>query len=106
MTTNQTRLQPESNDNDGSVWCAPAREHIYTEAAKEAEERAKAAHHAEWRRSRFSLLGDLPAEFTRNDVMCAFRIKAREHHPDCGGDPAAFRELVALKDVALREARQ
>jgi hypothetical protein len=49
------------------------------------------------------LLG-LGAEFTRDDVMSAFREKAHEHHPDKGGDPAIFRRLVEARDRALRGA--
>ena len=46
------------------------------------------------------LLG-LNAEYTRDDVMRAFREQAQKHHPDKGGDPAIFRRLVEAKDRAL-----
>jgi hypothetical protein len=43
----------------------------------------------------------LNTEYTRDDVMRAFREKAQKHHPDKGGDPAIFRRLVEAKDRAL-----
>jgi hypothetical protein len=46
------------------------------------------------------LLG-LNTEYTRDDVMRAFRKQAQQHHPDRGGDPAVFRRLVEAKDRAL-----
>jgi hypothetical protein len=50
-----------------------------------------------------NLLG-LGVEFTRANVMRAFREKAHEHHPDKGGDPAIFRRLIEARDRALRTA--
>jgi DnaJ-domain-containing protein 1 len=40
-----------------------------------------------------------------NDVRQAFRERARESHPDRGGDARAFRELLAAYETALPAAR-
>jgi hypothetical protein len=80
----------------------------YTEAGKRREDEARAEQARQFRRDRNSgvasehatLLG-LGAEFTRADVMRAFRQQEQEHHPDKGGDPAKFRALVMAKDRAL-----
>ena len=37
----------------------------------------------------------------REDVARAWRSLAARHHPDAGGDPDRFRELVAAKDRLL-----
>jgi hypothetical protein len=47
----------------------------------------------------------LSGQYSRAEVMRAFRRKAQEHHPDKGGDPAMFRRLVAAKELALAGAR-
>ncbi len=54
---------------------------------------------------RIALL-DLPRSFTRGDVILAFRRLAKRLHPDAGGDPAKFRELVAAKDYSLSLAQE
>jgi hypothetical protein len=43
---------------------------------------------------------------TREAVMANFRHLAFQHHPDHGGDPAKFRELVAARDRALKHCRR
>jgi DnaJ-class molecular chaperone len=40
---------------------------------------------------------------SRNEVMSHFRQLAFQHHPDYGGDPAKFRELIAARDRALKK---
>lgn len=45
---------------------------------------------------------DRPA--TRAAIESAFRIRARECHPDAGGDPETWHELVAAKEAALAGA--
>ena len=46
------------------------------------------------------LLGLKPT-CTRADVKRAFRKRARQYHPDTGGDAAKFRELVEAKEHVL-----
>ena len=43
----------------------------------------------------------LTSTATRADVQHAFRQRARQHHPDAGGDAAKFRELVEAKEHLL-----
>jgi curved DNA-binding protein CbpA len=43
---------------------------------------------------------------TREDIMSYFRRLAFQHHPDHGGDPAKFRELVEARDRALKRCRR
>jgi hypothetical protein len=45
----------------------------------------------------------LAGAFTKEKVQAAFRDRARLHHPDGGGDAAAFRCLVEARDRALKE---
>lgn len=40
---------------------------------------------------------------TANELLAAFRAKAKRDHPDCGGDARAFARLVELRDLALQE---
>lgn len=40
-----------------------------------------------------------------DEVRTAFRRAVRAAHPDAGGDPAAFRALVAARDLLLATAR-
>ena len=46
------------------------------------------------------LLG-VPADFTREDIIAAFRRKALRCHPDHGGTEAQFIELVKVRDRLL-----
>lgn len=47
-----------------------------------------------------ALLGVL-ADFTKADVLAAFRRKAKETHPDAGGTAEMFRALVEARDRLL-----
>lgn len=47
-----------------------------------------------------ALLG-VKADFTREDVIAAFRRKAKLAHPDLGGTPELFRALVEARDRLL-----
>ena len=45
---------------------------------------------------------DLPATATPAEIQSAFRRKARQHHPDVGGDPDTFRKLMIARKTLLR----
>jgi hypothetical protein len=47
-----------------------------------------------------ALLG-VPANFTREDIIAAFRRKAKKAHPDVGGTAEQFRNLVIARDRLL-----
>jgi hypothetical protein len=44
-----------------------------------------------------------PVEQT--EVVSAYRRLVRQHHPDLGGDPDAFRSLTVARDLLLADAR-
>ena len=44
---------------------------------------------------------DRQPPLTREDVLIAFKLKAKQHHPDNGGDPDLFRIIVAARDHLL-----
>jgi hypothetical protein len=48
-----------------------------------------------------ALLG-VPADYTKADVLRAFRIKAKTAHPDAGGTSEMFRVLVEARDRLLK----
>jgi hypothetical protein len=52
------------------------------------------------RRDARAVLG-LSAGHSHADVEAAFRRGARQHHPDRGGDPAAFELLVEARRTLL-----
>jgi hypothetical protein len=47
-----------------------------------------------------ALLG-VETDYTKADVLSAFRRKAKEAHPDAGGTAEMFRKLVAARDRLL-----
>jgi hypothetical protein len=47
-----------------------------------------------------ALLG-VPADYTRDDVIAAFRGEAKKAHPDAGGTAEMFRRLVEARDRLL-----
>jgi hypothetical protein len=47
-----------------------------------------------------TLLG-VPSDFTREDVIAAFRCAAKKAHPDVGGSAELFRKLVIARDRLL-----
>jgi hypothetical protein len=47
------------------------------------------------------LLLGLPANYSKADVLAAFRSKAKQAHPDVGGTPEIFRLLVEARDRLL-----
>jgi len=48
----------------------------------------------------WEVLGVQPSA-TEEQVQSAFRNLAREHHPDLGGDPVRFQQLVTARDALL-----
>ena len=55
-------------------------------------------------RSWREILGFKPgAPVAKNDIADAFRRRAQVHHPDKGGDPGKFRDLIAARDRAMAE---
>jgi hypothetical protein len=46
------------------------------------------------------LLG-VPANYTRDDIIAAFRRAAKRAHPDVGGSAELFRKLVEARDRLL-----
>jgi curved DNA-binding protein CbpA len=56
------------------------------------------------RREALRLLG-LQDPVERTEVLSAYRGLVRQHHPDLGGDPDAFRCLTGARDVLLTDAR-
>jgi hypothetical protein len=103
----QTSLPREVLERDGEYW---PRGHgwwqsrYYTEAGQRREDEALTRNRNSGVPSEHATLLGLGTEFTRADVMRAFRQQAQEHYPDKGGDPAKFRELVVAKDRALMQA--
>lgn len=56
------------------------------------------------RREALRLLG-LQDPVEKSEVVAAYRRLARQHHPDLGGDPDAFRSLTVARDLLLADAR-
>jgi hypothetical protein len=56
------------------------------------------------RREALHLLG-LQDPVEHPEVVSAYRRLARQHHPDRGGDPDAFRSLTRARDLLLADAR-
>jgi hypothetical protein len=100
----QTSLPRQDLERDGEY---RPRDHgwwqssYYTEAGKRREDEARARSATSGVPSEHADALGLGANFNRDDVMRAFRQRALEHHPDKGGDPAVFRDLVKAKDRAL-----
>jgi len=49
---------------------------------------------------------DISIDATEQQILDAYRRKARETHPDNGGSSEAFSAVVAAKDIALATRRQ
>jgi len=45
----------------------------------------------------------IPLEASRDEVIEAFRAKAKAAHPDAGGDPEEFRRLLEAREALLLE---
>lgn len=53
-------------------------------------------------KSSIDLLGITSESITEEDVVTAFRNKAKEVHPDVGGDPDTYISVVTAKDSLLK----
>ena len=53
----------------------------------------------------WAVLG-LPAGASADAVARAWRTLAARHHPDAGGDPVRFREVVAARDAIVALQRR
>lgn len=51
----------------------------------------------------YAVLG-LKIGSTAAEIQTAFRALSRVHHPDVGGDPIRFREIVAARDLLISGA--
>jgi hypothetical protein len=56
------------------------------------------------RREALRLLG-LQDPVEPAEVLSAYRRLVRQHHPDLGGDPDAFRALTVARDLLLADGR-
>ena len=83
------RAELEAN---GSVWSHPARERFH---ATPYEHR-----HQSWAPPELDVLG-LKRGASKDEIKAAYRRLARQHHPDCGGDPEKFKELQAAYERAM-----
>lgn len=56
-------------------------------------------------KNHYELLG-LDADATTEEIRRAYRLRAKAAHPDAGGDPAAFRQLLAAYETLVRVDRR
>jgi hypothetical protein len=80
---------------DGSVWCREARDDFFTLPHDEYQRSGQ-----DWRPWELATLG-LKAGASPEQIKSAYRRLARQHHPDCGGDPERFKELQRAYERAL-----
>jgi hypothetical protein len=76
--------------------------------AQEARQRAKFLENLfaeELAKEHLDILGVQPGA-SPEDIKAAYRRKAREHHPDHGGDEETMKQLNAAKAMLLDEANQ
>lgn len=56
-------------------------------------------------RDPYETLG-VPRDASKSDIKHAYKRKAREHHPDRGGDKVAFQDVNAAQQLLLDDARR
>lgn len=84
------RAQLEASE---SVWSRSARNRFYTTPYEQRRQR--------WVPPEFNVL-ELKIGASKDEVKIAYRRLARQHHPDCGGDPAKFKEIQAAYEQAMK----
>jgi hypothetical protein len=76
----------------GSVWSHSARNRFYTTPYEQRRQ--------SWESPELAVLG-LRAGASKEEVKAAYRRLARQHRPDCGGDPEKFKEVQAAYERAM-----
>jgi hypothetical protein len=77
---------------EGSAWSRKARDYFYTTPWDQRRQ--------PWASHEFTVLG-VKAGSSKEEIKAAYRRLARKHHPDCGGDPAAFKEIQQAYERAM-----
>jgi DnaJ-domain-containing protein 1 len=54
------------------------------------------------RQQALTVLG-LPPHATRQQIKRRYRILAKQHHPDRGGDPRQMQRIIAAYEVLMRD---
>jgi DnaJ-domain-containing protein 1 len=54
------------------------------------------------RQQALAILG-LPPNATRQQIKRRYRILAKQHHPDRGGDPRQMQRIIAAYEVLMRD---
>jgi DnaJ-domain-containing protein 1 len=54
------------------------------------------------RQQALTVLG-LPPNATRQQIKRRYRILAKQHHPDRGGDPRQMQRIIAAYEVLMRD---
>lgn len=79
-------------ETEGCVWSRSARDIFFTTPYEERRQ--------SWVSPELAVLG-LKAGASKEEVKAAYRRMARQHHPDCGGDPTRFKEIQAAYERAI-----
>ncbi len=97
------RTQLEREGSAGAFKRSTAYERFYSQVGMETRESERAARGREThavRSSKIEILG-ISGDYTRAQIMSAFREKSKTYHPDHGGTPEQFIRLCEAKDLAL-----
>jgi hypothetical protein len=86
-------LNRQELEEKGSVWHSPSRARYFTTPYEDRKE--------QWAPPHLAALG-LSAGATAQDIKAAYRCLARQHHPDCGGDPEKFKEIQSAYETAMK----
>ena len=54
------------------------------------------------RQQALAVLG-LPPNATRQQIKRRYRVLAKQHHPDRGGDPRQMQRIIAAYEVLMRD---
>lgn len=79
-------------ETNGSAWSPSAREYFHTTPYEQRRQH--------WVSPELAVLG-LKVGASKQEVKAAYRRLARQHHPDCGGDPAMFKAIHAAYEQAM-----